>query len=482
MSGRILIVDDVATNRIVLKVKLSAARYDVVLAANGPEALDIVRSQPIDVILMDMMMPGPSGADVCRMLRAEEATANIPIILITAVEDNETRLEGLEAGADDFLARPVDEVALLARVRSLLRNREEEREFGDNSSPWMESGIAEAGDRPRHGQNAALPGGMSEAPAPFVAASYGSARDPSGGRIAILCQDPAEATAMLQAMAKAFRERPIALSRDEALALRADDVPDVFLIDADLGGRNEGLRLMSELKSRQATRRTGCVILLPTGDSERAATALDLGAADVSHRPVLPRELHMRLRTQIARKRRADKMRASLEQGLRLAVIDPLTGLYNRRYGLHHLERVAARCRGQGMQAGVILLDIDHFKAVNDTHGHPCGDSLLTELAEVLRGQVRLEDIICRIGGEEFLAVLPDARLEQVQAVAERLCKAARELAVRTPGGDRLNVTLSMGVTMLNSPDFDPDSALKRADQALYQAKEDGRNRIMTLV
>lgn len=479
MSGTILIVDDVATNRIVMKVKLAAARYDVVLASSGLEALDIARAGNIDVILMDMMMPGPSGADICRQLRTDPATANIPIILITAVEDDETRLHGLEAGADDFLARPVDEAALLARVRSLLRSREEEREIGGEAG-WIQSGLHEVSDTsqpyPRHSA-----AGLSEAAVPF-APSKTAAPKRSGGRIGILCEDPSEAVAMGQAMAKTFRDPPVAMTRNEALALSREDAPDVFLIDADLDGQNAGLRLMSELRSRQATRRAGCVIVLPAGDSERAATALDLGAADVSHRPVLPRELAMRLRTQIARKRRSDKMRDSLERGLRMAVIDPLTGLYNRRYGLHHLERVASRCRAQGVAAGVIMLDIDHFKRVNDTYGHPCGDSLLAELAEVLRGQLRLEDVICRIGGEEFLAVLPDTHLDQVQIVARRLCSSIRKMAVKAPCGSELKVTASMGVTMLDSDDLDTGSVLERADRALYSAKESGRDQIATFV
>jgi two-component system cell cycle response regulator len=481
MSGRILIVDDVATNRIVLKVKLAAARYDVVLASNGHEALDIVRNQKIDVILMDVMMPGPSGADVCRMLRAVRATANIPIILITAVEDDETRLEGLEAGADDFLSRPVDDVALLARVRSLLRTREEEREMAGDSTDWMTDTFQDMSIPPRDQLDQLQPAGLSEASVPFVSSAKAQPA-PSCGRIGIVCDDPQEASTMALAMSKTFRDKPDTLSRDEALALKSDDVPDVFLIDADLGGRNEGLRLMSELRSRQATRRAGCVILLPAGDSERAATALDLGAADVTHRPVLPRELAMRLRTQIARKRRAEKLRASLERGLRLAVIDPLTGLYNRRYGLHHLERIAARCRGNGVNAGVILLDIDHFKVVNDTHGHPVGDILLTELAEMLRRQVRVEDVVCRIGGEEFMAVLPDTQLEQVQLVAERLRNSVSEIPIRVPSGGKLSVTVSMGVTMLDAEDNDPAEAMARADRALYHAKDSGRNQVTTLV
>ncbi|UWQ21161.1 diguanylate cyclase [Jannaschia sp. W003] len=479
MSGRILIVDDVATNRIVMKVKLAAARYDVVLASDGEEALRIARAGGVDVIIMDVLMPGVSGAEVCRRLRADPATAAVPVILITAVNDEASRLDGLEAGADEFLARPVDEVALLARVRSLLRSQEEEREFGERGGPWL--GAEFGFDPPAPlAMGGTAGGGLAEAPEAFAHPCEDKVlairRTP--GRIAVLCHDTDEAGDLVDALAPGFDGAPLAMDRDGALALHGDAVPDVFVVDADLGGRGEGLRLMSELRSRHATRRAACVIVLPCCDTERAATALDLGAADVAHRPVVPAELSMRLRTQIARKRRADRMRASLEEGLRMAVIDPLTGLYNRRYGLHHLDRVATRCRGPEGSAGVILLDIDHFKAVNDTYGHPRGDEVLAAVAGALREQLRAEDLLCRIGGEEFLAVLPDVSLEQAHGVAERLRRAVASTSVRLGDGRRLAVTVSLGVTTVSGPGPAPERALERVDRALYAAKAEGRDRI----
>jgi two-component system cell cycle response regulator len=269
------------------------------------------------------------------------------------------------------------------------------------------------------------------------------------------------------------------IGRDKALAIADGQGPDLFLIDADLDKRNEGLRLMSELRSRHATRHSAFIILLPAGDSERAATALDLGAADVSYHPFPPDEIAMRIRTQLARKRRADKMRDTLDSGLKMAMFDPLTGLHNRRYGLHHLEQVATRCRSQNIRAGVILMDIDHFKQVNDTHGHPAGDSVLAKVAMVLRDSLRSEDLVARIGGEEFLAILPDTDLVQVRLVAERLRSAVEAMTVPIRGGDALSVTLSLGATMLTEgDDIGTEAVLCRADRALYRAKDAGRNQV----
>lgn len=458
MVGRILVVDDVATNRIVMKVKLAAARYDVVAASGGAEAFEIARGGGIDLVIMDMMMPGLDGAEACRMMRADPVTASLPVILVTAIDDREARIAGLSAGADDFLTKPVDEIALLARVRSLLRSREEEREYEARGGALLEL----AGNGFGEGAQA----GFTAAP---------SVRD---GRIALLGGPDAEWFASQRDLLKPlFREAVTVIDRDAALALDPVDAPDLILIEADTGGQSEGLRLMSELRSRQATRHTAFLVLLPAGDSERAATALDLGASDVSYHPLAVDELAMRIRTQLARKRRADRMRDTLDTGLKLAVIDPLTGLHNRRYGLHHLERVATRCAAQGIRAGVILMDVDHFKTVNDTHGHPAGDRVLARIARVLSESLRGEDLVCRIGGEEFLAVLPDAGPSQVRSVAERLRRTIAETRIRLSDGQELGVTMSLGVAMLAEEGSGAD-ILDRVDRALYAAKHDGRNRV----
>ncbi|WGH77907.1 diguanylate cyclase [Jannaschia ovalis] len=459
MAGRILIVDDVATNRIVMKVKLSAARYDVVCASSGIEALEVARAGGIDIVIMDMVMPGLNGAETCRALRADPATTAIPVILVTAVDDAEARMAGLSSGADDFLSKPVDEIALLARVRSLLRSRDEEREYEARGALLEMTG-----------------GGFGES----AQAGFATRPVPAEGRIALIGgPDAGWLLRQRDRLRPLFRETVAVIGRDAALALDRGDAPDLFLIDADMGARNDGLRLMSELRSRHATRHAAFIVLLPAGDSERAATALDLGASDVSYHPFSIDEIAMRVRTQLARKRRADRMRDTLDTGLKLAVIDPLTGLHNRRYGLHHLERVALRCQAQGIRAGVILMDIDHFKQVNDTHGHPAGDRVLSQIARVLSESLRGEDLVCRIGGEEFLAVLPDAGVEQVRAVAERLRQTIADTRVRLPDGRELSVTMSLGVAMLADRENAGTEVMDRVDRALYAAKNDGRNRVI---
>ena len=451
MTGKILIVDDVATNRIVLKVKLSAAQYQTIMAEDGNQALALARRMQPDLILMDVLMPGRSGLDVCAKLKSDPATAGIKIILITALDDNDSRMAGLDAGADDFLSRPVDEAALLARVRSLLRARDQERELHLREATFAELGFPDDNSSSK-----------------------------KSTCVMLVANTRTASKAWLDRLENRGPKGIIYGTGDDALKLTTDDnVPDVFVISVDQQERNGGLRLMSDLRSRATTRHSAIIIVLPHGDSERAATALDLGANDISYEPFLAPELAVRIRTQLERKTRADRLRATLDDGLRLAVTDSLTGLYNRRYGMHHLERVARQCQETGTDAAAIMIDVDHFKAVNDAFGHLVGDQILKEIASTLRASLRGEDFVTRIGGEEFLAVLPDTSVAQARIIAERLRSGIETLQLPNGHGGRVNVTLSLGVTMLSDANHDLEQILQSVDRALYQAKATGRNSVV---
>jgi two-component system cell cycle response regulator len=511
MSGRILIADPVAANRIVLKVKLSSARYDVVPAASGSDALRRLQDERPDIIILDADLGDMTGAGACTRIRRDRALADVPVLLAIPDGRPDAGLAALSAGADGFLVKPIDEVTLLARVRSLLRAREMARDFEMMGCAWLGSGTeAEIVPVPRAAQPYAMAvgmghGGMAErgtayhpGPAPRAlttpklvrpepAGETATAPGPAANlpadkhfpRVGLIGGRPADARILRDQLASRLGAAPLTLDRDAALGFDGEsDVPDLFVIDVDLNARSSGLRLMSELRSRPLTRHAAFLVLLPAGDSERAATALDLGASDVCHRPLSWDELAIRIRTQLGRKRRSDRMRQVVDTGLRLAAIDPLTGLHNRRYGLHHLDRVAAAGRAPGRQAGVILMDIDHFKDVNDTHGHAAGDAVLTRVAQELRLNLRQEDVVCRVGGEEFLAVLPDITMGELRMLAERLRMAVSRLSVPVAGGVELKATMSLGAALLEPNEQSAGALLERADRALYAAKRAGRNRV----
>jgi two-component system cell cycle response regulator len=217
-------------------------------------------------------------------------------------------------------------------------------------------------------------------------------------------------------------------------------------------------------------------MVLPEGDSERAAIALDLGASDILYEPVDTQELAIRIRAQLGRKRQADRLRASLRAGLELAARDSLTGLHNRRYALYQLERMIAR---PGRGVAVMMLDLDHFKAINDTHGHVAGDEVLRLVSRRLRAQLRSGDLVARIGGEEFLVALPDSDRAAALDCAERLRRAISETPFDIGGGGSVTVTLSVGLALSPSGSAEnPAALIDRADRALYGSKADGRDQV----
>lgn len=459
MAGTILVVDDVATNRIILKVKLRAACYGVLVASNGTEALQIAHIEQPDLILLDLSMPDIDGCEVCRRLKADPVTAEIPVLIVTASSDPQARLAALAAGAEDFLSKPLDDAILLARLRSVLRA----------TSTTAELAL-------RNDTNQAL--GFAEGPA-----------DPLGfapqGRISILTGNAAQGIKWRSALARSTRNLVDVSSPSLALQHETEEnVPDVYLICDTILRPGDGLGFLAELRARPATRHTAIVMAIPPEARDRAAIALDLGASDIIYMPLDPEETAMRLKSQMKRKQTADRLRARLRDGLQLAMTDPLTGLYNRRYGLSHLEKVHARAVARGKTYAVLLIDLDRFKSVNDTFGHAAGDAVLRSVAERLRAGLRSVDLISRLGGEEFMIVMPEISLDSARAAAARLCRAVTLEPIAIGSSQNLIQTISIGLAvggggssgnMLSS-----EQIVQQADRALYQAKANGRNRAHT--
>ncbi len=465
MHGRILIVDDVATNRIIYKVKLGDAFYEPLLAADGRSCLAVARKERPDLILLDLILPDMPGTEVLAELRADPATRGIPVIVLTASRDPESRLAALSAGADDVMAKPVSDDLLMARVRNLLRSRGEP---GFVTSAW---------GMPAHSVL-----GLAEPQAGFEGL----------GTIALVTGHPETALRLKHEMQGVIRESLVLMTREQALgvALPGDAaqqvVPDVFLIASDLDGSGSGLRLMSELNSRAATRHCATCVLTSAAAGDEVATAFDLGADDVVERGIPARELALRLRILIRRKRQADRLRATLEDGLRMAVIDPLTGIYNRRYAMPRLAGIAAQAAQEGSDFAVMVVDLDRFKSVNDRHGHAAGDRVLPEVARRLSENLRMSDLLARIGGEEFLVALPQTALADAERVADRLCHVIGDQPIRLPSGQLLRITASIGVAMggvamgmnVGTGTEEVAALVDRADRALLQSKSAGRNQV----
>jgi two-component system cell cycle response regulator len=452
MTARILVVDDIPANVKLLEVRLLAEYFEVLTASNGVEALDICENGKVDVVLLDIMMPGMDGFEVCRRLKTDPVTSHIPVVMVTALDQVSDRIRGLEAGADDFLTKPVNDLQLMTRVRSLVRLKTLTDELRLRASTTRTIGIEEL---------------------------FGN-RQPPADRPSVLLID----------------EQPASIERFEQILRSSCDLdvvsdPQKGFFDAAEGGHDvvivstgfqnfDALRLCSQLRSLDRTRFLPIVLVATENEQERVLRGLELGINDYLIRPVDQQELLARLRTQARRKRYNDELRASVTETMEMAVIDGLTGLHNRRYLDSHLQTLFDRSVARRRPLSLMITDIDHFKSINDTWGHDGGDRVLREFAGRLRRNVRGIDLACRYGGEEFVVVMPDTGPEIAEKVAERIrTEIAGAPFVVSEDGKAVEVTVSVGVSSRNAYAESVQSLMKRADTALYEAKTGGRNRVV---
>jgi two-component system, cell cycle response regulator len=455
MSARVLVVDDLLPNVKLLEARLTAEYFNVITAFSGPEALSAATANPPDIVLLDVMMPGMDGFEVCRRLKADPRTRHVPVVMVTALSDVEDRIRGLEAGADDFLTKPVNDVALYARIRSLVRLKMLSDEWRLRQSTGAQFGMNGANDPAEE---------KAEEARVLVVEDNG----PGAERISSALQVDRHAVEVISA-------GPAAMARAAAGEFE-------LIIVSLLLREGDGLRLCAALRSQEATRHVPLLVLVEEGDHDRLARALDLGCNDYLLRPIDKNELVARARTQIRRRRYQEKLRADYERSMSLALTDTLTGLYNRRYASSHMATVLEQMTAAHKPLGLLLVDIDHFKSVNDTHGHAVGDEVLRAVANRLSRHLRGFDTVARWGGEEFVVIMPEANLQVASSVAERLRRkvAGGAVTVSGPVGE-LTVTVSIGVAVTGQGISSLDDLMRAADAAMYVAKRGGRNRVATL-
>ena len=455
MTARVLVVDDIAANVKLLEAKLAAEYFDVLSAMNGPDGLKLAAEQKPDIILLDVMMPGMDGFEVCRRLKSSPETAHIPVVMVTALDQPSDRVQGLDAGADDFLTKPVNDIALFARVKSLVRLKMMTDELRMREATGQSLGVLDAAQMLRP-----------------------TASD-AGGRILLVEDREASARRTVDALAGSHE---VSQTADPVEALMRARDGDFDLVILSLSLQNtDGMRLCSQLKTLESTRHTPILALVEEGDTKRLIRALEIGVNDYLIRPIDKNELGARVKTQIRRKRYSDRLRENLQLSLEMAITDQLTGLYNRRYMASHVETLVMTAKETKKPLSLLIMDIDYFKAINDTYGHGVGDEVLRGFAQRLRANVRGIDLACRYGGEEFVVIMPETDVSFAYAVAERLRQAVAEIPFSVSCSDAgLPVTVSIGVTSIERPDDTSDTILKRADQALYRAKRDGRNRVVS--
>ena len=453
MTARVLVVDDIPANVKLLEAKLSAEYFGVVTATNGREAIALCERGEVDIVLLDVMMPGMNGFEVCRRLKGAPSTAHIPVVIVTTLDQPRDRLQGLDAGADDFLTKPLDDTALFARVRSLARLKAMTDELRSRAVASVRLGIAD--------------------PLATAAAETGL-----NGRI-LLVEDRPNVADRLQSALSAFHAVEIENNAEQAVMRAAEGEFDAVVVSLGLSGQ-DGLRLCSQLRSLERTRNISVLLMGETEDRERILRGLEIGAHDFLVRPIDRNELLARVRTQVRRKRFTERLRDSVQSSMEMAVMDQLTGLHNRRFMDNRLSVMFDESALRARSLSLLVLDIDHFKSVNDSWGHDVGDEVLREFADRVRACTRGIDLVARMGGEEVVVVLPDTGRDAAYRVAERIRERVESAPFAVQNNTRdIKVTVSVGVSNRRAGDISSAEMMKRADDALYRAKAGGRNRVI---
>ncbi|MBV9993057.1 MAG: PleD family two-component system response regulator [Alphaproteobacteria bacterium] len=452
MTARVLVVDDILSNVKLLEAKLTAEYFEVVSAFNGIDALARIEEHTPDIVLLDVMMPGMDGFEVCKRIKQNPKTAHVPVVMVTALDQPSDRVAGLDAGADDFLTKPVDDAALFARVRSLVRLKMMTDELRMRETTGQSMGLLDPTDQ------------LQDA-------------NPSG-RVLII-EDRPESVAWFSGALQPTHEISSVDTFEEALVRVKGGDFDLIIVSLGMRGF-DGLRLCSQLRSIPEARNVPILVVVSDGDRRKLTQALEMGVNDYLTRPVDRNELVARVRTQLRKKRYADRLRRNVQLSLEMAITDQLTGLHNRRYMTSHLDNLMAQAARAGKPLAFVIMDIDYFKSVNDTHGHDIGDEVLREFAKRIGANIRGIDLACRYGGEEFVVVMPETDAGFAYAVAERLRKSIETTPFpisRAPA--KLNLTISIGIASSEGLSDTADALLHRADQALYSAKRTGRNKVV---
>lgn len=452
MTARVLVVDDILANVKLLEARLSAEYFEVLTAYNGRDAIEICEADKADIVLLDVMMPEMDGYEVCRHIKSNSKTQHIPVIMVTALDQPSEKIKGLDAGADDFLTKPVDDIALVTRVKNLsrLKTLTDEMIMRANTSEQLGVVGYETSELLNSGE---------------------------GGRIMLVEDSDRSANTIVQTL-KSSHTVDVEPDIQNALITLPDGGYDLLIVSLNLKNA-DGLRLCSQVRSLNRIRHLPILVMIDPGENARLLRGLEMGVNDYLVRPIEKNELFARVKTQIKRKQYSDYLSSIIEEKVEMAITDALTGLHNRHYMERHMQALVVEAAQKQKPLSLLVSDIDYFKSINDTYGHNAGDAVLQEFANRLKSNARSMDLVCRFGGEEFVIVMPDTDLALAYTIAERLRKAVADTPFLVEGSREVEITASMGISTFEGEGDTPLELLERADKALYQAKRDGRNRVV---
>ncbi len=449
MTANILIVDDLETNLKLLEAKLLSEYYTVYTASSGQGAIDILKEQKIDVVLLDGMMPGMDGFETCKLIKANPETTHIPVVMVTALSDIQDRVRGLEAGADEFLTKPVNDTALFARVKSLSRTKAviDELKLRNQTSAELGGSIIECVDN-------------------FHTA-----------KILIIDDDIVQAKNISNILSPIVAEVKITNKLEGIDTTVLGLMPEMVIISCQLA-IFDPLRVVAIIRGVKGMGASPIMLLAEEESIPMVIRGLELGVNDYFLYPVDHNELLARVKTQLRRKKYQDALRVQIEESVNLSIKDELTSLFNLRYFKTHLQQLISN-PANAQTFCLVMLDIDHFKAVNDTYGHQAGNIVLKKTTGALRAQLRVTDLIARYGGEEFVVILTDIDATNALKVMDRIRDGIAHIDFEIPGlPEPIHKTISMGIAEFNKTET-AEQLIERADKALYKAKGGGRNQVI---
>ncbi len=423
---KVLFVDHSKVFRSVWERMMLHAGHEPLIANDGMSGLKMLQEQPVDFVCVSLSLPDIDGIRFIRQARTMPQGRTVPIILLSSAQDQRVRKRAFEAGATDVCAKTRIE-ELFQRAARLTRH--------------METRL--------------------------------------NGRVLYVEDSSTVATIMIRLIEGLGLEVDHFVSAAEAFEVFDDKRHDLVISDILVEGEMSGIALVSQLRQTHPDKTRVPILAMSGMDDEiRRVELFRLGINDFITKPIIHEEAAARISNLVVQKQLFDQVQKQRIQLYEMAMTDPLTGLYNRNSMAEFAGKITAAAERHAMDVSLIMIDLDHFKQINDQHGHLAGDQALAAVGDLLLSSCRTEDFAVRFGGEEILLILPHCQIEDAEKRARDLCDRIERLK---PAG--ITVTASMGVTAHQAEqDLNLEHLIQTADQAVYQAKHNGRNQVVTML
>jgi two-component system cell cycle response regulator len=432
---------------------LARENFLILTASNGVQAIEIAEKDLPEVVLLDVMMPLMNGFDVTKVLKNSPLTRDIPIILITALDNPESQALGFKAGAEEFLKKPVNAAELLARVKTMLRLKQyqEQLVMRKKSEQHFSSGNEE----------------------------HGIDKAPESTNQILLVEDNPNDVKLIKAYLSDQDIRLLVTDNGEkAIEIAQRNKIDLIILDVMLPGMN-GFEVCRRLKATEQIQNIPIVFTTSLSDSESKINGAELESDGYIVKPYDKRELIGRIQLLLKKKKYLEELRFNYENTINLAINDGLTGLHNHAYFKRTLDLEFKRALRQQYNLALMMIDIDNFKKFNDTLGHLAGDMLLRKLSQLIKKNIREIDTAARYGGEEFVVILPYVDIENTLVIAKRIQTTLASLTFPVEVPETFGkITVSIGVALCPLNANSPEQLIQKADEMLYQAKKTGKNKI----